>query len=62
MNLREPKKKKKVKSKLQSPFPIPLNETQKWPVYTAHLTDVGSCIIEPDEIHAVYSMVNKFYN
>ncbi|KAH0954722.1 hypothetical protein HN011_007860 [Eciton burchellii] len=56
MNLREPRKKKRVKSKLQSPFPIPLNETQEWPVYTAHLTDIGSCIIEPDEIHAVYSM------
>ncbi|EZA54002.1 hypothetical protein DMN91_000172 [Ooceraea biroi] len=56
MNLREPRKKKRVKLKLQSPFPIPLNETEEWPVYTAHLTDLGSCIIEPDEIHAVHSM------
>lgn len=56
MNLREPRKKKKIKLKPQCPFPIPLNETQEWPVYTAHLTDVGSCIIEPEEINAVHSM------
>lgn len=56
MNLREPKK-KRTKLKPQLPFPIPLNETQEWPVYTAHLTDVGSCIIEPEEITAVHSMV-----
>lgn len=55
MNLREPKK-KRTKLKPQLPFPIPLNETQEWPVYTAHLTDVGSCIIEPEEITAVHSM------
>lgn len=45
-----------MKLQLQSPFPIPLNGAQEWPVYTAHLTDLGSCIIEPDEIHAVHSM------
>ncbi|XP_029155907.1 tRNA-splicing endonuclease subunit Sen2 isoform X2 [Nylanderia fulva] len=56
MNLREPKKKKRTKLKSQFPFPIPLDETQEWPVYTAHLTDVGSCIIEPKEISAVHSM------
>lgn len=58
MNLQEPKKKKRVKLKPQSLFPIPLNETQEWPVYTAHLTDMGSCIIEPEEMNAVHSMVN----
>jgi len=57
MNLQEPKK-KRVKWKPQSPFPIPLNDTQEWPVYTAHLTDMGSCIIEPEEINAVHSMVS----
>ncbi|XP_011647003.1 tRNA-splicing endonuclease subunit Sen2 isoform X2 [Pogonomyrmex barbatus] len=55
MNLREPKK-KRTKLKLQLPFPIPLNEPQNWPIYTAHLTDVGTCIIEPDEMAAVHSM------
>lgn len=56
MNLQEPKK-KRTKLKPQLPFPIPLNEAQEWPVYTAHLTDVGSCIIEPEEMAAVHSMV-----
>ncbi|XP_070152998.1 tRNA-splicing endonuclease subunit Sen2 isoform X2 [Polyergus mexicanus] len=56
MNLREPRKKKRIKLKPQFPFPIPLDETQEWPVYTAHLTDMGSCIIEPEEINAVHSM------
>jgi len=55
MNLREPRK-KRTRLKPQLPFPIPLNETQEWPVYTAHLTDVGSCIIEPEEMAAVHSM------
>ncbi|XP_011883007.1 PREDICTED: tRNA-splicing endonuclease subunit Sen2 isoform X2 [Vollenhovia emeryi] len=55
MNLREPKK-KRTKLKPQLPFPIPLNETEEWPVYTAHLTDIGSCIIEPEEMTAVHSM------
>lgn len=57
MNLRPPKKKKRVKLKSSLPFPIPLNGTDEWPVYTAHLTDVGSCIIEPEEISAVHCMV-----
>ncbi|KAL6426975.1 hypothetical protein ACFW04_009286 [Cataglyphis niger] len=56
MNLREPRKKKRTKLKPQFPFPIPLDETQEWPVYTAHLTDMGSCILEPEEINAVHSM------
>ncbi|XP_024892334.1 tRNA-splicing endonuclease subunit Sen2 [Temnothorax curvispinosus] len=55
MNLREPKK-KRTRLRPQLPFPIPLNETQEWPVYTAHLTDVGSCIVEPEEMTAVHSM------
>lgn len=55
MNLQEPKK-KKTKLKPQLPFPIPLNEMEKWPLYTAHLTDVGSCIIEPEQMIAVHSM------
>lgn len=57
MNLRPPRKKKRVKLKPQIPLPIPLNGTEEWPVYTAHLTDVGSCIIEPEEINAIHSMV-----
>lgn len=56
MNLQEPRKKRKVKLKPLIPFPIPLNGTEEWPVYTAHLTDTGSCILEPEEIHALHSM------
>ncbi|KYQ60242.1 tRNA-splicing endonuclease subunit Sen2 [Trachymyrmex zeteki] len=55
MDLREPKR-KRTKLKPRLPFPILLNETQEWPMYTAHLTDVGSCIIEPEEMTAVHSM------
>lgn len=57
MNLQEARKKRKVKLKPLIPFPIPLNGTEEWPVYTAHLTDTGSCILEPEEIHALHSMV-----
>ena len=56
MNLREPKKKRRVKLKEQSPFPIVLDEKNDWITYTAHLTELGSCIIEPSEIAAVHSM------
>lgn len=57
MNLREPKKKPKAKIQNKSPLPITLNETE-WVVYTAYLTDIGSCIIDSDEITAVHSMVS----
>ncbi|KAL0125119.1 hypothetical protein PUN28_004333 [Cardiocondyla obscurior] len=55
MNVHQPKR-KRTKLKPQLPFPIPLNDTEEWPIYTAHLTDVGSCIIEPEEMTAVHSM------
>lgn len=57
MNLREPKKKQRVKLKEQLPFPIILGDKNEWVTYTAHLTELGSCIIEPSEITAVHSMV-----
>ncbi|XP_015191246.1 PREDICTED: tRNA-splicing endonuclease subunit Sen2 [Polistes dominula] len=55
MNLREPKKKKGSKAVYKSSIPITLNKGE-WIVYTAHLTDSGSCINNPDEIAAVHSM------
>lgn len=58
MNLREPKKKRRVKLKEQLPFPLILSgDKNEWTTYTAHLTDLGSCIIDPKEIVAVHSMV-----
>lgn len=57
MNLREPKKKRRVKLKEQLPFPLILSSDEnEWTTYTAHLTDLGSCIIDPKEIIAVHSM------
>ncbi|XP_076233210.1 tRNA splicing endonuclease subunit 2 [Calliopsis andreniformis] len=56
MNLREPKKKRRVKLKEQLPFPIVLGDKNEWVTYTAHLTELGSCIIEPNEVTAVHSM------
>ncbi|XP_033339788.2 tRNA splicing endonuclease subunit 2 [Megalopta genalis] len=56
MNLREPKKKRRVKVKEQPPFPIVIGDKNEWVNYTAYLTDVGSCIINPNEIAAVHSM------
>ncbi|XP_054007746.1 tRNA-splicing endonuclease subunit Sen2 [Hylaeus anthracinus] len=56
MNLREPKKKRHVKLKEELPFPIVVGDKNEWITYTAHLTDLGSCIIEPNEIVAVHSM------
>ncbi|XP_076302092.1 tRNA splicing endonuclease subunit 2 [Lasioglossum baleicum] len=56
MNLREPRKKRRVKLKEQLPFPIVLGNKSEWTTYTAHLTDLGSCIIDPNEIVAVHSM------
>ncbi|KAI4486867.1 hypothetical protein M0802_012267 [Mischocyttarus mexicanus] len=55
MNLREPKKKKGSKAVYKSSIPITFGKGQ-WFVYTAHLTDSGSCINNPDEITAVHSM------
>lgn len=57
MNLREPKRKRRVKLKDEPPFPIMIGDKNEWVTYTAHLTDIGSCIIEPNEIIAVHSMV-----
>ncbi|XP_076160411.1 tRNA splicing endonuclease subunit 2 isoform X2 [Ptiloglossa arizonensis] len=56
MNLREPKRKRRVKLKDEPPFPIMIGDKNEWVTYTAHLTDIGSCIIEPNEIIAVHSM------
>ncbi|CAK9828092.1 tRNA-splicing endonuclease subunit Sen2 [Anthophora retusa] len=56
MNLREPKKKRHVKLKNQLPFPIVLCGKNEWTTYTAHLTDLGSCVIDPNEIVAIHSM------
>ncbi|KZC14874.1 PREDICTED: tRNA-splicing endonuclease subunit Sen2 [Dufourea novaeangliae] len=56
MNLREPKKKRRVKLKEQPPFPIVLGDQYNWVTYTAHLTELGSCIIDANEIAAVHSM------
>lgn len=56
MNLQEPKKKRHVKLKEQLPLPIVLGSKNEWITYTAHLTDLGSCIIDPSEIVAVHSM------
>ncbi|XP_078044788.1 tRNA splicing endonuclease subunit 2 [Augochlora pura] len=56
MNLREPKKKRRVKVKEHPPFPIVIGDKNEWVNYTAYLTDVGSCIINPNEIAAVHSM------
>ncbi|XP_043495969.1 tRNA-splicing endonuclease subunit Sen2 [Polistes fuscatus] len=55
MNLREPKKKKGSKAVYKSSIPITLDKGE-WIVYTAHLTDSGSCINNPDEIATVHSM------
>lgn len=56
MNLREPRKKGRVKLGYRSPFPIAFDQNKTWSVYTAHLTDLGSCVVDPNEIHAIHSM------
>ncbi|XP_076289094.1 uncharacterized protein LOC143213277 isoform X1 [Lasioglossum baleicum] len=56
MNLREPKKKRRIKVKEQPQFPIVIGDKNEWVTYTAYLTEVGSCIINPNEIAAVHSM------
>ncbi|KAG7196689.1 hypothetical protein KM043_016021 [Ampulex compressa] len=56
MNLYEPKKKHRVRLKPQCPFPITLGGTNDWNLYTARLTDLGSCIVDSSEIAAVHSM------
>lgn len=56
MNVREPKKKRRVKVKEQPPFPIIIGNKNAWTNYTAQLTELGSCIIDPNEIVAIHSM------
>lgn len=56
MNLNEPKKKPRTRVQYKSPFPIVLSKTEEWVIYTAYLTDAGSCITDPEEIISVHSM------
>lgn len=56
MNIREPKKKHYVRLKPQPPFPITIGNDNEWTVYTAHLTHLGVCVLNPDEIHALHTM------
>ncbi|XP_017796357.1 PREDICTED: tRNA-splicing endonuclease subunit Sen2 [Habropoda laboriosa] len=49
-------KKRHVKLKEELPFPIVLCDKNEWTTYTAHLTDLGSCIIDQNEIIAIHSM------
>lgn len=59
MNLKEPKKKKRVRLQAQPPLPISTNETGEWRIYTAHLSASGTCIVDPGEMEAVYSMASE---
>ncbi|XP_066587191.1 tRNA-splicing endonuclease subunit Sen2 [Prorops nasuta] len=56
MMLSEPKKKSNVKILQTQAFPINLCKNNDWTVYTAYLTDFGSCIPDSEEMKAVNSM------
>ncbi|XP_015599327.1 tRNA-splicing endonuclease subunit Sen2 [Cephus cinctus] len=56
MNLRDPKKKKRVRKQMLDPFPIALSKPNEWTVYTAYLSSMGTYIVQPDEMEAVHSM------
>ena len=57
MELSEPKKKNKVRLQPQQPLPIIFDEDGNLIVFTAHLSALGTCIGEPDDMAAVQSMV-----
>ncbi|KAK0179347.1 hypothetical protein PV327_005106 [Microctonus hyperodae] len=56
MNLREPKKKKRLKVQSCLPFPINFNGNDEWTMYTAHLGIFGACIVDSQEMTAIHSM------
>ncbi|XP_033226834.1 tRNA-splicing endonuclease subunit Sen2 isoform X2 [Belonocnema kinseyi] len=56
MELHESKKKKKVRLQPQQPLPIIFDEDGNIIVFTAHLSALGTCIDEPDDMAAVHSM------
>ncbi|KAK0095577.1 hypothetical protein PV326_007946 [Microctonus aethiopoides] len=56
MNLKEPKKKKRSNVQSCLPFPINFDGNDEWTMYTAHLGISGACIVDPQEMAAVYSM------
>jgi hypothetical protein len=56
MELREPKRKGRVRVSLQQPFPVPTDKAL-WQVYTGKYS--GDCVVveAPDEMIALHSMV-----
>lgn len=57
MELREPKKKHKVRLKPEQSYPLIFDEDGDLIIFTAHLSALGTCIAEPDDMSAVQSMV-----
>jgi len=56
MELREPKRKCRVRVSLQQPFPVPTDKAL-WQVYTGKY--IGDCVVveAPDEMIALHNMV-----
>lgn len=57
MNLREPKKKKYTRYQPQPPLPVTIGQKNEWTMFTAHLGVSGVCIVDPEEMTAVHTMV-----
>lgn len=59
MELSEPKAKKRVRVQQQQPLPLIYNDKGELMIFTCHLNPHGTCIVNPEEMEIVNSMVSE---
>ena len=57
MELKEPKKKRRVKQELKSSLPLVFGSKGEITQFHANLTALGSCIANPTEMEVIFKMV-----
>ncbi|KAH0564061.1 tRNA-splicing endonuclease subunit Sen2 [Cotesia glomerata] len=56
MNLKEPRRKRRVYQQQYPPLPVCIGKKDQWIIYTAHLGVANACISDPQEMKAVHNM------
>lgn len=59
MELREPKKKKRVRIEVKSSLPLVFGSKGELTKFHANLTALGSCIADPSEMEIIFKMVGS---
>lgn len=60
MNLKEPRRKRRIYQQQYPPLPVCIGKKDQWIIYTAHLGVANACISDPQEMKAVHNMVIIF--